>query len=54
MKHGEIVKLVLKDGDCLVGYFQYKDRGTIFVAPYSNGMYAIGTMSEDIKTIVEL
>lgn len=54
MKQGDRIEIKLNNGEHLIGYYQYTERNTIFVSPYSNGMYSIGTLKEDIKKIVEL
>lgn len=54
MKQNDRVELILKDGDKAIGYYQYTERGTIFLSPFSHGMQSWGTMKEDIKEIREV
>lgn len=54
MKQNDIVELILKDGDRAVGYYQYTERGTVFLSPFSHGMSSWGTLKEDIKLIKKL
>lgn len=51
---GKIVEITLKDGDTAIGYWQYKERGTVFISVFSHGMSSFGILTEDIKKITEL
>ncbi len=53
MKIGDPVELKLKDGDRIVGYFQYKENKTVFLSPFSNSQMVFGTSAGDIKKIKE-
>lgn len=53
MKQGDKIEIILKDAR-LIGYFQYKERGTTWISMDYSGMFSYGVHSPDIKKIVEL
>jgi len=54
MKSGQIVELIMKDGDRAIGYYQYVENRVIFLSPFSHGLSQWGTLKSDIKEIKEL
>lgn len=54
MTQGQIVELILKDGDRAVGYYQYTENRVVFLSPFSHGLSQWGTLKSDILKIVEL
>lgn len=54
MKQGQVVELILKDGDRAVGYYQCTENRVVFLSPFSHGLSQWGTMKSDIKEIKEL
>lgn len=48
------IEILLKDGDKIIGYYQYKENRQVFISPYSTGNYVFGVPSKDIKEIRSL